>query len=107
MQMFINGKWIDKAEKLEVKNPFNNKTIDTVPVANEQDINSAVESAKIGLTEIGKFSSYERYEILLKIANIIKDKREEFAKTISNESGKTIREANRSRQGSPDIHNLC
>ncbi|MDI6840919.1 MAG: aldehyde dehydrogenase family protein [bacterium] len=93
MKQLLGGKWVDKSQKIEVKNPFNNELIDTVPVATLDDVEKAVEYAETGLKEIGKLSSYERAEILFKIALIIKEDKEKFAKTIASECGKTINEA--------------
>ena len=33
MKNFIAGQWIDKAKKIEVRNPFDDSIIDTVPKA--------------------------------------------------------------------------
>jgi len=93
MRILIAGKWIDRKEKIEVKNPFNDKTVDTIPLATPEDIDRAVDSAKLGLKEIGELSSYERYEILFRTANLIEERCDEFAKTIALESGKRIEEA--------------
>jgi len=93
MKMLLAGKWVDRKKKIEVKNPFNGKTIDTVPLATPTDVDKAVKSAKIGLNEIGNLSSYERYEILLRTATLIKEQKDKLAKTIALESGKRIVEA--------------
>lgn len=93
MRILIAGKWIDRKEKIEVKNPFNDKTVDTIPLATPEDVDRAVDSAKLGLKEIGELSSYERYDILFRTANLIEERCDEFAKTIASESGKRIEEA--------------
>ncbi len=35
---FVAGKWIDKAKKIEVTNPFDNSVIDAVPKADAGDL---------------------------------------------------------------------
>ena len=93
MRMLLGGEWVERDRKIEVRNPFDNSIIDTVPMATAQDAIRAVEYAKKGQKEIAKLSSYERYEILMKAARIMEERKEELAKTISMEVGKTIREA--------------
>ena len=94
MKMLLAGEWVDREKKIEVKNPFNGEIIDRVPSATSKDIDKAVQSAQIGLNEIGHLSSYERYEILLQTATLIKERKDKLAKTIALESGKKISEAN-------------
>ncbi len=33
MKIFLAGNWVDKPKKIEVRNPFDNSVIDTVPKA--------------------------------------------------------------------------
>ena len=42
MKMFVAGKWCDKAEKLEVRNPFDQSIVDTVPKADAADVERAL-----------------------------------------------------------------
>ena len=84
MRMFINGQWRDSKDKLVIKNPYNNETVGTVPKASTDDIMEAIESlsqAKVNL------SSYERYSILMNVANKVKERKEEIASLISREAG--------------------
>ena len=38
MKMFIAGKWVEGSEKIDVRNPFDNAVIDTVPKATVEDV---------------------------------------------------------------------
>ena len=38
MKMFVAGKWVDKDQRVEVKNPFDGAVIDTVPAAGPDDV---------------------------------------------------------------------
>jgi len=31
MKIFLAGEWVDKSKKIEVRNPYDNSVIDTVP----------------------------------------------------------------------------
>ena len=37
MKMLLAGKWVDKSEKIEVRDPFDNSIIDTVPQGTAAD----------------------------------------------------------------------
>lgn len=93
MKMLINGKWIDKKEKINVCDPFDNSIIDTVPKGNKKDALDAIESAKRGFEIARKMPVHERAKILFKTADYIESRLEEYAVTIAREGSKTIREA--------------
>ncbi|MGB9668682.1 MAG: aldehyde dehydrogenase family protein [Thermosulfidibacteraceae bacterium] len=93
MRMLLAGEWVERSKKIEVRNPYDNSVIDTVPLASKEDAILAIESAKKGQKEIAKLSAYERYEILMKAAKIMESRKEELAQTVAMEVGKTIREA--------------
>lgn len=93
MKMLISGKWIDKAEKINVCDPFDNSIIDTVPKGNKSDAEEAIKSAVRGFEIARRLSTHERSKILYKTAEFIENRIEEFATTIAREGSKTIREA--------------
>ncbi|WP_461832363.1 aldehyde dehydrogenase family protein, partial [Aquifex sp.] len=92
-KMLIGGEWVDKEEKIEVIYPYTREIIGRVPKGDEEDVEKAIERAKEGFKEISSLTAYERYEILMKAAQLLKERAEEFAKTLVLEVGKTIREA--------------
>ena len=93
MKMLIGGKWVDREKRIEVTNPYDNSLVDTVPAASAQDVRDAIAAAVEGFQETKRLSTLERITILSKTANMMEEKREELAKTISTEGSKTIREA--------------
>ncbi len=93
MKMLLAGEWVDRDEKIEVRNPYDNSLIDTVPKGTSEDVEKAVEAAKKGQKEIASLSAYQRYEILMKAAKIMEERKEELATIVSKEVGKTIKEA--------------
>jgi glyceraldehyde-3-phosphate dehydrogenase (NADP+) len=94
MKMLLDGKWIDKAEKIDVTDPYDDSLIDTVPKADRKDVEIAISSAEKGFEEIKSLSVYKRAEILYKTVDLLKQQKEEFATILSRESSKTITEAN-------------
>jgi len=92
MKIFIEGKWIDKAKKIEVHNPYDDAVFDTVPRADGSDIDRALAFAERGANVMAKLSGYERWKILRKAADLMAARKEELGQIISKEEGKIIAE---------------
>ena len=93
MKMHVGGQWVDKSEKIEVLNPFSGSVIDTIPRASQQDIETALKTAERGAEIMAKMTGYERYEIIHKVSEIMTERMEELAQTITSEEGKILAEA--------------
>ena len=93
MKMLIAGKWVDKKDKIEVRDPFDDKLVDTVPSGDAADIKAAIAAAEKGFQINRNLPAHERIRILNKTADIIAANAEDFARTIAMEGSKTIREA--------------
>ncbi|HZA23241.1 MAG TPA: aldehyde dehydrogenase family protein, partial [Dehalococcoidia bacterium] len=92
MKMYIGGNWVDRAETMPVLNPFDQSVIDTVPRGTAADVDEAIGSAVRGATVMGKMSAYERYSILRRTADLMAQRAEDLARTITNEEGKVLSE---------------
>jgi acyl-CoA reductase-like NAD-dependent aldehyde dehydrogenase len=92
VKIFLAGNWVDKPKKLEVKNPFDNSVIDMVPRADGGDLEKALGFAERGAKVMAKLSSYDRWKILRKAADLMAARNEELGQTISKEEGKVITE---------------
>ena len=92
MKNFIAGEWIDKAQKIDVTNPFDNSVIDAVPKADGGDLEKALAFAERGAKVMAKLSSYERWKILRKAADMMAARNDELGRIISQEEGKIIAE---------------
>ena len=92
MKMYINGQWIDKAETIPVFNPFDQSLLDTVPRGTSADVELAITSAVRGAVAMGKLTSFERYSILRRTADIMAERAEDLGQTITKEEGKVIAE---------------
>jgi acyl-CoA reductase-like NAD-dependent aldehyde dehydrogenase len=87
---FIAGEWIDKPKKIEVRNPFDNTVIDTVPKGDATDLEKVLVFAERGAKVMAKLSAYERWKILRKAADLMAARNEDLGRTISMEEGKII-----------------
>lgn len=92
MKMFLAGAWTDKPKKIEVRNPFDNSVIDTVPKGDAADVERALSYAERGAKVMAKLTGYERWKILRKAADLMAARNEELGRTISSEEGKIIAE---------------
>jgi acyl-CoA reductase-like NAD-dependent aldehyde dehydrogenase len=89
--LYVNGEWETTAEKMEVLNKYTQQPAAEISVATKDDVNKAVASAKDVLKNT--FSPYERYQVLMKAAELLLSRQEEFAEILAIEVGKSIRES--------------
>ena len=79
-----NGQWID------VLNPSTEEVISRQPEGTIEDVNRALDAAKAAQKAWAKTPAIERAGWLKKLANGIRERREEFIDIIMREQGKTI-----------------
>lgn len=82
--MRIAGKRVDLDERIEVRNPYNGAVVGTVPAARAEHVREAFAKAAAYKP---KLTRYERQKILLRTAELLRDRKEEFARIITAESG--------------------
>ncbi len=92
MKMFLAGAWRESATTIEVRSPYDNELIDTVPQATPDDIDRALAAAQDGAEVMRATSAYERFRILRRTADLLAARQQQFAELISREEGKTLRE---------------
>ena len=92
MKMYVAGQWIEKDEKIEVRNSYDGSVIDVVPRADRADIERALQSAERGARAMAKLSSYERWKILHRAADLLSARAGELGTLISKEEGKILAE---------------
>jgi putative phosphonoacetaldehyde dehydrogenase len=83
-KMYIAGKEATANKTLDVINPFNNKTVATVPAASKEQVNQAFKTAAIYQS---KLTRYERQQILQKTAELLVKNKEEISDIITSELG--------------------
>ncbi len=93
MKMYLSESWQDRPQKIEVLNPYDDTVVDTVPRAEAADVEQAIRSAVEGSRKMRRTSGYDRYVILKRAAEMMEQRSEEFARTITLEEGKVIAEA--------------
>ena len=92
MKMYIAGEWVDKAETMDVVNPYDGSVVDTVPRGDAADINRAIDSAERGAKVMAAMSAHERYEIIHRAADLMLERLDDLGRTITLEEGKILAE---------------
>ena len=82
--MRIAGKRVETDQTVEVRNPYNGALVGTVPAARPEHVRAAFAQARAFKP---KLTRYERQQILMKTAESLRDRREDFARLITAESG--------------------
>ena len=91
--MLINGKHISSDDVEDVINPYDGKVIDTIPIAHRQDAELAIESANNAKDSLREMSAFKISNKLFNVVEKLKEKRLEFAESLTLEVGKPINES--------------
>lgn len=93
MRMFLAEHWTDGAAVQEVTNPFNGAVIDTVPRGTPDDVARAVRGLVAGAQTMRRMSAYDRSRVLRRAADLLRERGDDFARTITAEEGKILAES--------------
>ncbi|HXX80804.1 MAG TPA: aldehyde dehydrogenase family protein [Thermodesulfovibrionales bacterium] len=91
--LFIGGTWEQSNEVMDVINPYNNQSIAKVCRALPEHAERALHAAHKARPVMASLPSHQKAEILHKVAESIRVNREEFARTITLETGKPVQES--------------
>ena len=95
MKSLIGKEWRDAKDGkvIEVMNPATNELVDTVPSLSAEEVNEAVDYAYEHQKEWASVPVHEKCDIMMKFVKLVEENKESLAKTLSDETGKPIREA--------------
>jgi len=86
--MLIDGQWVTSTEVIDVRNPFDGRLVDTVPMGTTADVEAAVASAARAAHR--PWPTHARYDVLMRAAARLEADQEAYARTIALEGSKTI-----------------
>jgi succinate-semialdehyde dehydrogenase/glutarate-semialdehyde dehydrogenase len=94
-QLYINGAWTDSTsgKKLAVENPATEETIAEVSSGGREDCRRAVEAASEAMKSWMKLTPYDRAKVLKKTADLMRERADNLARTMTMEQGKPLAEA--------------
>ena len=93
LQLFIDGKWRKTADTLPVINPADETVLGALPVARQTDLDDAMAAAEKGFRIWRNTAPRERSNIIIRAANIMRERMDEIGHCITLEHGKTRNEA--------------
>src|SRR5690606_16208956 len=93
LKNFINGEWIEVNEQTAVYNPATGEEIVHVPLSGKEEVDRAVEAAKLAQKEWALVPAPQRAEVLYRVGTVMKEKKEYLSKLLTMENGKVLEEA--------------
>jgi len=88
----IAGREVVTEHWIEVRNPYDQSVVGEVPACGAAEVNEAVGAAQEALAA-GAFPQFRRAQVLDRAAGLLRERQEEFARTIALEAGKPIKTA--------------
>lgn len=95
VKLLINGEWVDSKtnEWLDVVNPASQEVLAKVPLATQEEVKAAIDSAERAFHSWKKTPIGARMRIMLKLQALIRENSKRIAAVLSAEQGKTIADA--------------
>ena len=92
INMLIDGVRVAGEGTIPVYHKATGAVVAEIVAAGGAQVRAAVDAAERAFHEV-QLSPYERYEIIMRAANLMRERREAFAEALSAEAGKPIRDA--------------
>ena len=96
-KLMIGGEWVDgvKGQTIDVLNPFDASKITAIAEATEEDVDRAVEAAKAAFPAWAKMAAHDRGALMLKLADAIEARTDEFVALEALDTGHPVMDARR------------
>ena len=89
----VNGKWLRGEKKREIKSPHNDEVVGVINIPSLKEAKEAIDGAEKAFEKFKESPSYERRDVLKRIAEGIEKRKEEFARILVEEGGKPLKTA--------------
>jgi acyl-CoA reductase-like NAD-dependent aldehyde dehydrogenase len=83
---------MNRKNDIEIRNPYNNESLGFVSTSTNDEITAAIKASHKAFLE-KSLPSIDRHDILSKTAELLKEKKSEFAELITRETGKPIKDS--------------
>ncbi len=105
VQLYIDGQWRSSRDNrtLSVINPATGEVLGTVAHAGIADLDEALAAAERGFATWRATSAYDRYKLMQKAANLIRERADSIARIMTQEQGKPLAEARMETLSAADI----
>ena len=92
-KLLIDGQWVEGGPLLEIRNKYTGQAIGAVATARREDVDAALAAAQRAAPIMADLPAHKRSEYLLRAATLIRERRDDFARTIAAEAGKALKYA--------------
>lgn len=95
VQLYVDGHWREGADarKLPVRNPATGEVMGELACAETSDLEEVAQAAHRGFDVWRKISAFDRYKMMRKAAQLLRDRVEAVAQLMTLEQGKPLAEA--------------
>src|SRR6202522_1069843 len=88
---FIDGRWQEDGDVLEVRSPFDGSVVGRITQARRAHADAAIAASVKAFGTTPRLRAFERQRVLRRVAQQIAERRDEFARTIVQEACKPIK----------------
>jgi succinate-semialdehyde dehydrogenase/glutarate-semialdehyde dehydrogenase len=105
LSLFVGGEWRDAhgRDTLPVGDPATGRTLGQLPVSTTADLDDALQSAANAFGVWRATPAFERYGILRRAADLLRERADEIGRITTMEQGKPLRESTEEARGAADI----
>jgi succinate-semialdehyde dehydrogenase/glutarate-semialdehyde dehydrogenase len=89
--MYVGGEWTGGEARMKATSPATGETIGTVPEGTREDVRRAIAAANDAWREWAALSTFDRAAAMKRVAEIIEERREELAHTLTLDQGKPLK----------------
>ena len=90
---YLSGKWLEEGTPVEIRSPYDGTPLATVFQGTADHAERAIQSAVRAFGSTRRLPAFERQRVLRSIAQHITSRKEDFARTLAQESGKPLKQA--------------
>jgi acyl-CoA reductase-like NAD-dependent aldehyde dehydrogenase len=88
---FVDGRWREDGDLVEIRAPFDTSVIGRVVQARREHAEAAIAAAVKAFGTTRRLPAFERQRVLRRVAQSIAERRDEFSRTLAQEAGKPIK----------------
>src|SRR6202521_3417460 len=89
----LDGKWIQEGDQIEIRAPYDGSVVGRVFQGKREHVDAAIRAAVKAFGTTRRLPAFERQRVLRRVAESMAQRKEEFAHTLAQETGKPIKAA--------------
>ena len=87
-KLLVDGEWYETGETIDVTSPFDGRVVGRVAYGGADDARRAIDAAERAMRQ--PLPAHKRAAVLDRVAELIAERRDDFARTIAEEAGKPV-----------------